>query len=81
MTLPHAMLTYITHRDQRLMRRRQPLARAALDPHLDDLRHPRRRWLAVVRAGPGDPAVRRRATVPRRGRGGAGRRSGHRRSS
>src|ERR1017187_846846 len=30
---------------------RQPLARAPLDPRLDALRHPRRRWLALVHPG------------------------------
>ena len=54
---------------------------AALDPRVDDLRHARRRWLAVVRAGPGAAAVRRRATVPGRGRGRTGGRHRASRSS
>ena len=57
---------------------RQPLARAALDPRLDAVRHARRRWLAVVRHGPGDPAVGRRPAIPRGWRRDTGGGSGNR---
>ena len=58
MTVQNPMFTYIATRDHRLMRKDEPLARSALDPRLDDLRHARRRWLALVCHGSHNPAFR-----------------------
>src|SRR5580704_513635 len=51
----------------------EPVARAALDPLLDDRRHADGRWLAVVRTGRHAAALRRGATVRCGGNGRGGR--------
>src|ERR1035441_4554073 len=57
---------------------RAPVAGAALDPRVDDLRHARRRWLAVVCHGDRHPTVRRSYALRGGGHRGSGGSSGNR---
>src|SRR5580693_9157725 len=52
----------------------EPVARAAMDPVLDDCSHADGRWLAVVRAGRHAPDLWRAAAICRGGSGVRGRR-------